>query len=148
MHKHGAMGPCRTTLQRDPQEKYAPEPASCTSTVQSEPQQKYAAEFAACTNTVQSEPTCLQPLRKRDFLALRNGMNRYGADNAAEGIRHCDDLGLSLNVCNRFALVFVCFFDCVSSQQACRGGGSKVAFAAGVRIAEWARACRPDGTIL
>ena len=67
MHKHGAMGPCRTTLQRDPQEKYAPELASCTSTVQSEPQQKYAAEFAACTNTVQSKPTCLQPLHKRDF---------------------------------------------------------------------------------
>ena len=65
------------------------------------------------------------------FMALRHGMNRHGADNAAERIRHCADRGLSFRICKRLAFVFVCLFDCVSSQQACRrGGGSKFAFAA------------------
>ena len=67
------------------------------------------------------------------FMALRHGMNRHGADNAAKRIRHCADRGLSLNICKRLAVVFVCFFDCVSSQQACRReGGSKVALTAGM----------------
>ena len=69
-HKHGAIGPCRTTLQRDPEENNAPDSASCTNTVQSEPQQKYAAEWDACTNTVQSEQRWAQPMRKRWFMIL------------------------------------------------------------------------------
>ena len=66
------------------------------------------------------------------FMALRHGMDRHGADNAAERIRHCADRGLSLNICKRAAFVFVCLFDCVSSLEACRRGDVfRAAFAAG-----------------
>ena len=133
MQKHGAMGPCRTTLHR----------VSRRNTLLSRPPAQARCRVSHSRNTLLNLPPAQTRCRASQhvyshctsgiFMALRHGMNRHGADNTAERIRHCADRGLSLHICKRLAVVFVCLFDCVSSQQACRReGGSKVALTAGM----------------